>query len=110
MLMTFHSKAWSSIIIDRDVGVKLLKLAGHSGTIPSAMLAADIPAAIDRLNAGLDTADPGPARGSAQKNPDDSDEPPPVGLRLRAFPLLEMLKASVKKNCDVTWDEGAGVI
>src|ERR1019366_850948 len=65
MLVTFHSKAWSSIIMTRDIAVTLLKMAGHSGTVPSAMLAADIPAALTRLNQGLAAADPDDA---AQKH------------------------------------------
>jgi len=49
MLVTFHTNAWSSITMFGDVAVTLLKMAGHSGTVPSAMLAADIPAALERL-------------------------------------------------------------
>lgn len=110
MLMTFRSKAWSSIMMDRDAGVTLLKLAGHSGTVPSALRAADIPAAIERLNAGLDKAEPRHAREPATQKSDDPDEPRPVALRLRAFPLLQLLDASARKNCDVTWEEGAAVV
>ena len=65
MLMTFRSEVWNSIIMDRDTGVRLLKLAGHSGTVPGALLAADIPSVMARLNAGLDREDPRPARGAA---------------------------------------------
>ena len=110
MLMTFRSDVWNSIIMDRDTGVRLLKLAGHSGTVPGALLAADISSAMTRLNAGLDREDPRPARGAAAKLPDDPDEPQPVGLRLRAFALQQMLKAAAQKNADVTWEEGAAVV
>lgn len=110
MLVTFRSKAWSSIIMNRDVAVTLLKMAGHTGTVPSALLAADIPAALTRLNQGLDTADPTPGAGPAPASSDEPDEPPPVGLRLRAFPLIQMLKASAAKGQDVTWEEGAAVV
>jgi hypothetical protein len=111
MLVTFHSKDWSSIIMTRDIAVTLLKMAGHSGTIPSAILAADIPAALTRLNQSLAAAEPADA---AQKQvaraTEDAGEPPPVGIRLRAFPLIQMLTAAAARGCDITWEEGAPVI
>ena len=111
MLVTFHSKAWSSIIMDRAIAVTLLKMTGHSGTVPSAMLAADIPAALARLNQALAAAEP--AAGGQQKPPqgaDDADAPEPVGIRVRAFPLIQMLTAAAAQECDVTWEEGASVV
>jgi len=42
MMVTFHSKAWTSITMFGDVAVRLLKMMGHSGTVPSALLARDI--------------------------------------------------------------------
>ena len=110
MLITFRSKAWSSIIMNRDIAVTLLKIMGHSGTVPSALLAADIPEALARLERGLDVADPSKSVGRTPADSDDQDEPPPVGLRLRAYPLIQMLKAAAGKNTDVTWEEGAGVV
>ena len=95
----------------RDIAVTLLKMAGHSGTVPSAMLAADIPAALTRLNQGLAAADPDDAaQKHAARAADDAGEPPPVGIRLRAFPLIQMLTAAAARGCDVTWEEGAPVI
>jgi len=111
MLVTFRSKAWSSIIMTHDVATTLLKMAGHSGTVPSALLAADIPAALARLNQGLAAADPGgEATRKAARQADDAGEPPPVGIRLRAFPLIQMLTAAVASGDDVTWEEGAPVV
>jgi hypothetical protein len=108
VLVTFRSKAWNSIIMNRDVAVTLLKMSGHSGTVPSALLAADIPEALNRLNQGLTVANPGAASKPAVAARDqDSDEPPPVSIQLRAFPLIQMLQASAAKNADVTWEEGA---
>ncbi|MDB5809437.1 MAG: hypothetical protein JWN94_1559 [Betaproteobacteria bacterium] len=111
MLVTFRCKAWNSIIMNRDVAVTLLKMAGHSGTVPSALLAGEIPPALASLEQGLagaervEQAKPPPPR-----NDKDADEPPPVGIRLRAFPLIQMLKAAADKHADVTWEEGASPI
>ena len=95
----------------REIAVTLLKMAGHSGTVPSAILAADIPAALARLNQGLAVAEPDPAvQKQAARAADDAGEPPPVGIRLRAFPLIQMLTAAAARGSDVTWEEGAPVI
>src|SRR4051812_2868836 len=112
MLVTFKSKAWSSIIMTREIAVTLLKMAGHSGTVPSAMLAADIPTALARLDQDLAAHEPGDRKTqeNAARAAEDAVEPPPVGIRLRAFPLIQMLTAAAERGEDVTWEEGAPVI
>lgn len=94
-----------------DVAVKLLKMMGHSGTVPSALLAADIPAAIARLEQGLAAAGPEQEnRQSVLSGDDAADAPPAVGLGLRAQPLIQLLSAAARQDCDVTWSEGAPLI
>jgi hypothetical protein len=111
MLVTFHSKAWSSITMFGDVATTLLKMAGHSGTLPSAFRAGDIPAALARLQQALAAIDPDEeSRPSIPLDSKDADAPPPVGLRLRAYPLIQMLSAAAAQECDVMWEEGAAVI
>ena len=107
MLVTFHTNAWSSITMFGDIAVTLLKMAGHSGTVPSAMLAADIPSALASLEQKLAAAgaeDKG--KKSARPDVEDADTPPAVGLRMRAHPLIELLSAAARKKSDVTWEEG----
>ena len=106
MLVTFHSKAWSNITLFGDVAVTLLKMMGHSGTVPSALLAADIPSALARLQQGLATA------GAKEENKqsirpaaEDADTLPPVGLRPRAYPLIQLLSAAARQGCDVMWEK-----
>jgi hypothetical protein len=107
MLVTFHTDAWSSITMFGDVAVTLLKMAGHSGTVPSAMLAADIPSALARLEQRLAAAGAeDKSTKNVQPNAKDADVPPAVGLRMRAHPLIELLSAAAQKKCDVTWEEG----
>jgi hypothetical protein len=105
VLVTFHSKAWSSITLFGGVAVTLLKMMGHSGTVPSALLAADIPASLARLQQALDAAEPQP-----QQSVDADSEDKPVGLRLRAWPLIQLLSAAAKQGCDVMWEAGHPVI
>ena len=110
MLVTFHSKAWSSITLFGDVAVTLLKMAGHSGTIPSALRPGDIPAALARLNQALAAVPDDKSTPSPRSEADDADEPPPVELRLRAYPLIQMLTAAAAQDCDVMWGEGAPLV
>lgn len=108
MLVTFHSKAWSNITMFGDVAVTLLKMAGHSGTVPSALLAGDIPSALARLKQKLAAAGPEEEeKQSARPGGDDADTPPAVGLRMRAHPLIQLLSAAAQQKCDVTWEEGS---
>jgi hypothetical protein len=103
MLVKFDSKA-GGLTMFGDVAVQLLKLMGHSGTVPSAILAADIPAAVERLKRALDqgaTVPVGPA-----DEEDRREGRTPVSLRQRAYPLIELLQRAARNNADVMWDRG----
>jgi hypothetical protein len=101
MLVKFDSKV-GTLTMFGEVAVQLLQMMGHSGTIPSALLAADIPPAIDRLERALAGVTPPPPPPPTPG--DESDQPGPVSLRLRAFPLIELLKRASAKEVDVMWD------
>jgi CTP:molybdopterin cytidylyltransferase MocA len=102
MLVRFDSKA-GTLTMFGDVGVHLLKLMGHSGTVPSAILAADIPAAVARLERALAE---GAALPEAERPRADDEQATPVSLRQRAFPLIELLRRAAAKQADVLWDKG----
>lgn len=88
-----------------DVAVTLLKMAGHSGTVPSALLAADVPAALARLKQKLAAAAP-ESEQSGRPNTQDAETTAAVGLRARAYPLIQLLSAAAEQGCDVMWEEG----
>ena len=101
MLVRFESDVGGFTMFG-DVAVQLLRMMGHSGTVPSALLAPDIPAAIERLQAALETQPPPPppvdevdARGEKRE--------PPVSIRTRAVPLIDLLARAAKRGSDVTW-------
>ncbi len=97
MLVTFTTDAYADITMFGDVAVALLKMMGHSGTVPSAILAADVPAALSRLTAGIEAA-------KAAPTVDDEDEDEPqVSMSNRALPLINLLTAAAKEGCDVMW-------
>lgn len=107
MLVTFHSKAWGNITMFGDVAITLLKMMGHSGTVPSALLAADIPATLARLKQELAAASPEAQSGqNARVHAQDRDTPlPSIALSSRAHPLIQLLTAAARQGCDVMWDE-----
>jgi hypothetical protein len=85
-----------------DIAVQLLKLMGHSGTVPSAILAADIPAALARLEQALAQSPTPAAAGDGGDEARDGE--PRVSLQQRAYPLVQLLKAAAKRECDLMWD------
>ena len=103
MLVRFDSKV-GALTMFGDVAVQLLKLMGHSGTVPSAILAADIPAAVDRLTRALEKGASTPP--TAADEEDRREGRQPVSLRQRAYPLIELLERAAKDDADVMWDRG----
>ena len=98
MLVTFKTKAYADITMFGDIAVSLLKMMGHSGTVPSAILAEDLPAALERLTAALDSETGLPPVENI------NDDEPPVSMHIRAIPLIELLKAAIKQGADVMWE------
>lgn len=102
MLVTFKTSAHADIIMFGDIAKQLLKMMGHSGTVPSAMIADEVPAALERLRHAVDGG-----RDEAQKPQDNAEQADDqsVSLRYRALPLIELLSAAARKHCDVMWDK-----
>ena len=97
MLVTFTTDAYADITMFGDVALAMLKMMGHSGTVPSAILAADVPAALSRLTAGIEAA-----KAEPPVDEEDEDEPQ-VSLSNRALPLINLLTAAARESCDVMW-------
>ncbi len=97
MLVTFKTDSYPDITMFGDSARQMITLMGHSDTVPGAILAADVPAALARLQAGL-SAEPVVAATT-----DDNDDEP-VSLSTRALPLVELLQSAAAQNSDVLWD------
>jgi hypothetical protein len=105
MLVTFRTKAYANITMFGDVAKQLLELMGHSGTIPSAINAEDVPAALARLETAIAQRQAAGAEARVDDRAgDDYDAPRKVTLAQRALPLLELLRAAAAKKADVMWD------
>lgn len=102
MLVQFDSSVGGFTMFG-DVAVQLLRMMGHSGTVPSAILAADIPAAIERLQAALRSAPPPPPEPDDDKDQFGERKEPRVSIHTRAVPLIDLLQRAAKRGSDVTW-------
>jgi len=102
MLVTFSSKSYADITMFGDVALQLLKLMGRRTTVPSALLAEDVPAALVLLQAAIETAKQLP---EPEESSDDEDESSPVSLPQRALPLIDMLKAAAQDKSDIMWTD-----
>jgi hypothetical protein len=97
MLVTFTTEAYADITMFGDVALAMLKMMGHSATVPGAILAADVPAALSRLTAAIEAE-----KVSSPVVDKDADEPV-VSMSNRALPLINLLAAAAKADANVMW-------
>ena len=97
MLVTFTTKAYADITMFGDVALSMLKMMGHSATVPGAILAEEVPVALSRLKAAIDADQSSPLL--AEKNTDE----PVVSMAHRALPLINLLAAAAKAENNVMW-------
>lgn len=97
MLVTFTTDAYADITMFGDVALKMLKMMGHSATVPGAIRAEDVPQALSRLKAAIDAEKSSPPL--ADKNADE----PVVSAAHRALPLMNLLAAAAKEETYVSW-------
>jgi len=103
MLITFKTPAYADITMFGDVAKALIKLMGHSGSIPGAILAEDVPAALAKLRAAVEHNPDAPL--NPHRDDDDTPSGESVSLSKRALPLLELLEAAVRDEKNVMWDQ-----
>ncbi|PMH46224.1 hypothetical protein BCU68_02285 [Vibrio sp. 10N.286.49.B3] len=106
MLITFKAKSCGNVMMFGDVGLLMLKMMGHSKTVPGAIIAADVPAALAQLQAAIEQEVRCQQAEETQNDDGEEEEciQPSVGLNQRAFPLLALLKKAVQENNDVMWE------
>lgn len=108
MLVRFSSVNAESITMFGDVAVQLIKMLGASGSVPGAIGAEDIPAAVKRLRQELHTQavqHTGP-ESAVRDEPDNEYQEPPVALTTRAGPLIDLLARAGAANASVMWEVG----
>ncbi len=97
MLVTFTTNAYADITMFGDVALAMLEMMGHSTTVPGAIVAEDVPAALSRITAAIETEMA--AQPDEEKDADES----PVSMKNRALPLIALLSAAAKANTYVMW-------
>jgi hypothetical protein len=108
MIVKFWTRA-GALTMHGDAAVMLLKAMGHSGTVPGAILAADLPAALANLRKVLDEQPPVTTPPPQQADDDEDEEQerePPVTLRMRALPLIDMIETAIARGSDLMWERG----
>jgi len=107
MLLVFHSKAAADVLMLSRHAAPLLQAADKAGgteDVPArgVFTAAQLPAVIAAIERAAAQAD------APLEDPDADDPAPamdqPVSLRVRAYPLLDMLRRARKKGVDVLWE------
>lgn len=99
MFITFQSDAYENITYFSEVAKQLLFLMGHSGAVPGAIKSEEVPEALSKLQHGLEME----KRTQPSPHDNDDDYEPAISLTKRAIPLINMLQAAIKKDCDVLW-------
>ena len=110
MLVKFSTR-FGQLVMQGEPAVALIRLGGHSGTVPSAVLAAELPGFLAKLRAGLElqgdqVSPPAPIQKTGGTWEDDQEpRERPIKLRLRAVPLLDMLDTAIKQQSDLLWEK-----
>ena len=98
MLVTFSTDAHADITMFGDVALAMLKKMGHSATVPGAILAEDVPAALNQLTAAIEAE-----KDSQPVEQQDVADEPVVSMVHRAMPLIDLLSAAARDECNVMW-------
>ena len=105
MLYKFKSKAASDLIMTAPVGDRLLRLMGREPAPTGIFEVVDMPALMAALEAAIVTEEA--AQRAAEEIAEAEGRTPPrraeVGLRQRAWPLVEMMKRSRAADHPIVW-------
>lgn len=104
MLITFKSHAAQDLIMMKDLALTLMGIIGKHLGERGVITTEELPRAIHKLEAAVsDARRDHPAESTVSPQNQDEDEEEPLHLGQRAFPLLDMLRASQREGCDVLW-------
>ena len=108
MLVKFSSTSGQSLSMFENQAVKMLHAMDMSGNIPGAINPEDLQTALDQLEEAIQK------EAEAEQPPEFGDEVfdderkaienQIVSAKARAFPLIELLKMSIKKQQSVMWE------
>lgn len=106
MIVKFSTRV-GALTMHGDAAVTLLEAMGHSGTVPGAILAADLPPALVSLRRVLaEQARVPPPEPAPADDDEEKEREPPVALRIRAVPLIDMIETAITRDSDLMWERG----
>jgi hypothetical protein len=101
MLYRFQSKASGDVIMAADHAQALLRLMGKDGGAQGILLPEQMPAALEALrHVGHPDAMAVAPQAAAGEGEDPADA---VGLNQRAWPLIQLIEASLREQEPVVW-------
>ncbi|EHH1108518.1 DUF1840 domain-containing protein [Vibrio parahaemolyticus] len=106
MLITFRCRSYANVTMFGDIALEMIKMMGHSGTVPGSISAQDVPDALSKLTSALSAKNAAEENRPTDVDVDEEEEQAEsaVSLGRRAFPLIELLKSAIKEECEVMWD------
>ncbi|MEK2142015.1 DUF1840 domain-containing protein [Vibrio parahaemolyticus] len=106
MLITFRCRSYANVTMFGDIALEMIKMMGHSGTVPGSISAQDVPDALSKLTSALSAKNAAEENLPTDVDVDEKEEQvePAVSIGRRAFPLIELLKSAIKEECEVMWD------
>lgn len=108
MLVVFTNKSGGTVEMFEKAALALIKLMGRREAVPSAISAEDLPEALETLNKALVAMDQAEQALEKEETIDeqdeDEDQPKPVGMSTRAYPLTELIKQTIKDGSYLMWD------
>jgi hypothetical protein len=111
-MIRFESKAGSGFSMLENDAKQMLKLMQHSGTVPGAINADGLAAALNNLQTALreQPAEENPVKSHSPADADDHGQEPPVSMSTRAYPLIQLLQAAQEKQEAVMWDHDHSIL
>jgi len=105
MLVVFTNKSGGTVEMFEKAALELIKLMGCREAVPSAISAEDLPTALETLqNALAEAKIEEEAVEQESELDEEEDRQKPIGISARAFPLMELLKQTIKDGSYLMWD------
>jgi hypothetical protein len=103
MIYKFKSKATGDLIMLGAHGDELMRLMGREPAAQGIVQPADMPAALQALQAAIAAREVAADAAAADGDEQDVRGPHGVSLRQRAWPLIEMLRRAQAAGEPVVW-------
>lgn len=101
MIYKFKSAASGDVIMLGPHGDAMLRLLGREPSAKGIVEPGDMAAAVATLRAAIAHAEQRAAE--PQASADERDAEPPVGLRRRLWPMIDMLERAAAADVPVVW-------